>query len=92
MLAKAQSRNWQTGTLLETEQQKVLESRTSNRTSSGNANNGNYSQDSTSTKTDNYDTYQVFTSGSGQTIYVAREHLFFPCSKPTLTMVGAPVK
>jgi hypothetical protein len=85
---KGQSRNWQTGTLLETEQQKVLEGSTSNRTNSDNAN----SHDSTTTKTDNYDTYQVFTISSGQTIYVAREHLFFPWSKPTLTTVGAPVK
>jgi hypothetical protein len=92
VLAKAQNRDWLTGTLLETEQQKVLEGSTSNRTSSGSGNNGNYSQDSTTTKTDNYDTYQVFTIGSGQTTYVAREHLFFPWSKPTLTTVGAPVK
>jgi hypothetical protein len=92
VMVKAQSRNWQTGTLLETEQQKVLEGSTTNRTSSGNANNGNYSGNSTTTKTDNYDTYQVFTIGSGQMVYVAREHLFFPWSKPTLTTVGAPVK
>jgi hypothetical protein len=92
VMVKAQSRNWQTGTLLETEQQKVLEGSTTNRINSGSGSNGNYSGNSTSTKTDNYDTYQVFTISSGQTIYVAREHLFFPWSKPTLTTVGAPVK
>jgi hypothetical protein len=92
VLSKAQTRNWQTGTLLETEQQKVLEGSTTNRTSNGNANDSSYSQNSTTTKTDNYDTYQVFTISSGQTIYVAREHLFFPWSKPTLTTVGQPVK
>jgi hypothetical protein len=69
-MAMAQSRNWQTGTLMETEQQKVLEGSTSNRSGGGDG----YS---TTTKTDNYDTYQVFTISSGQMIYVAREHLFF---------------
>jgi hypothetical protein len=90
--AKAQTRDWQTGTLMETEQQKVLEGSTTNRTTNGSGSNGNYSQDSTTTKTDNYDTYQVFTISGGQTIYVARERLYFPWSKPSLTTVGQPVK
>jgi hypothetical protein len=90
--AQAQTRNWQTGTLLETEQQKILEGSTTNKAINGNAKNGNYSQDSTTTKTDNYDTYQVFTIGSGQKVYVARERLFFPWSKPALSTVGEPVK
>jgi hypothetical protein len=75
---KAQSRNWQTGTLLETEQQKVLEGSTTNRTSSGRGNGGNYSGDSTTSKTDNYDTYQVFTISSGQTTMLLASICSFP--------------
>ena len=42
VMVRAQSRNWQTGTLLETEQQKVLEGRPGTKPASGNGNNGNY--------------------------------------------------
>ena len=89
--ASAQTRNWQTGTLVEAEQTKVREGSTKN-TIRDRGDNSNDSQHSTTTTTDNYDTYQVFTIDAGQKTYVARERLFFPWSKPALATVGEPVK
>ena len=86
--ANAQNRNWQKGALLETEQTKVHEGSTRHTTSNGD----NSSQTSTTTKTDNYDTYQVFTIDAGQKIYVSRQRLLFPWSKPALATVGEDVK
>jgi hypothetical protein len=86
--ANAQNRNWQKGTLLETEQTKVRDGSTRHTTSNGD----NSSQTSTTTTTENYDTYQVFTIDAGQKIYVSRERLLFPWSKPALATVGEEVK
>lgn len=90
--ANAQNRNWQKGTLLETEQTKVRDGSTRHTSSNGNDNGNNYSQNSTTTTTENYDTYQVFTIDAGQKIYVSRERLLFPWSKPALATVGEEVK
>ena len=86
--ASAQTRNWQTGTLVETEQTKVRDGSTKNTI----RDNSDSSRHSTTTTTDNYDTYQVFTIDAGGKTYVARERLFFPWSKPALATVGEPVK
>ena len=86
--ANAQTRNWQSGTLVESEQTKVREGSTRNTTRDHDDSNSH----STTTTTENYDTYQVFTIDAGQKTYVAREHLFFPWSKPSLATVGEPVK
>lgn len=96
LASAAASRNWQTGTLTETEQQKIRESSTKNTNTEGSAKqNGNkteYSQNTTTTKSGNYDTYQIYTIEAGNKIYVAREHLLFPWSKPASVTVGEPIK
>jgi hypothetical protein len=93
---QANSRNWQKGTLVESERSRVQEGSTKNTTTDGNVNNNgdkaNYSGNSTTTTTANYETYQTYTIDSGQKIYVGREHLLFPWSKPASTTVGEPVK
>src|ERR1700677_1177869 len=87
--AGAQNRNWQTGTLLEAEQTKVRDGSTKNTTSND---DDDGSKNRTTTTTENYDPYEVFTIDDGQRIYVAREHLLFPWSKPALATVGEGVK
>ena len=44
-------------------------------------NKTDYSSNSTTTKSDNYENYQVYTIESGNIVYVASEHLLFPWSK-----------
>jgi hypothetical protein len=94
--AVADDHNWQTGTLTATEKQRVPAGSTVTTTTDGSAknhgNNTDYSQDSTTTKSKDYDTYQLFTIESGNTVYVASEHLFFPWSKPANLTLGKPVK
>jgi hypothetical protein len=92
----AQERNWQTGTLTATERQKVPSGTMITSNTDGSAkdhgNKTDYSENKTTTKTQDYDTYQLFTIQSGNTIYVASEHLFFPWSKPASLTLGKPVK
>ena len=92
----ANARNWQQGTLTETEQSKVKEGSTKNSNTDGTAKNrGNktdYSQNTTTTTTDNYETYQTYTIQGHDKTYVAREHLLFPWSKPANVAVGGSVK
>lgn len=88
----ASPRNWQKGTLVESEQSKVQEGTTKHTTRDGNVkDNGSktkYSGDSTTTTNANYETYQTYTIDAGQKTYVAREHLLFPWSKPAAAAVG----
>jgi hypothetical protein len=95
-LAVADDHNWQTGTLTATEKQRVPSGSTVTSNTDGSAkdhgNNTDYSQNTTTTKSKDYDTYQLFTIESGNTVYVASEHLFFPWSKPANLTVGKPVK
>ena len=86
--ASAQTRNWRTGTLVESEQTKVRDGSTKNTMKDY----SDSSQHSTTTTTDNYDTFQVFTIEAEGKRYVARQRLFFPWSKPALATVGEPVK
>ena len=92
----AAARNWQSGTLLETEQSKVREGSTKTSNTDGTAKDRgdktDYSQNTTTTTTDNYETYQNYTIEAGKKLYVAREHLLFPWSKPANVTVGEPVK
>jgi hypothetical protein len=55
-------------------------------------NRTDYSRKSTTTTTDNLETYQFYTIESGNKIYVASEHLLFPWSKPANIQLGEPVK
>jgi hypothetical protein len=94
--AQTTSRTWQTGTLVETEKIQVPTGTTKNTTSDGaiknKGNKQDYSVNSTSTTTQDYDTYQNYTIDDGKKIYVVRERLFFPWSKPADTTVGDQVK
>lgn len=95
--AFAATRQWQTGKVLDTEQQKVHEgSTTTYHTDSEKKkkNNGktDYSENTTATTSDNIDTYEVYTIQGPEKTYVAREKLLFPWSKPANVTVGAEVK
>jgi hypothetical protein len=89
-------RNWQTGTLLETEKQQVRQSSTKTTNSEINAKDKKgktqYSGRSTSTDRENYDDFQVYTIETEGATYVAREKLLFPWSKPAATTVGSKVQ
>jgi len=93
---QSNNRSWQTGTVIETQQTKVQEGSTYTTSTDGTAKNkGNgtkYSENQTTTKTDNYETYQLYTISTGQKVYTAREHLLFPWSKPATVNVGESVK
>lgn len=89
------SREWKSGTLLETEKQEVRTGSTKTTNSDGTikekGKKADYSQTTTSTTTDDYDTFQVYTiQGDGKT-YIARERLLFPWSKPANLSVGEKV-
>jgi hypothetical protein len=95
-VARADDHNWQTGTLTATEKQQVPSgSTTVTSTDASGKDRGDstqYSGTSTKTKTDDYDTYQVYTVQSGNTIYIARERLLFPWSKPAKLSLGKEFK
>ena len=95
-LAAAAERNWQTGTLTDTEQTREKEGSTKHTTSDGSVKNkGNkadYSQTTNSTESDNIEVYQNYTIESENKVYIAREHLLFPWSKPANVSVGDKVK
>jgi hypothetical protein len=90
------AREWQSGTLLETEKQQVPQSTTKTSNTEGTAkqkgNKTDYSQTTTSTTTEDYDTFQVYTIQGDAKTYVARERLMFPWSKPASIAVGEKVR
>lgn len=94
--AKAQDRNWQTGTLSKSEHMKVREGSTETTTIDGylNDSRNSYSASniSTTNTTNDYETYQELTIEFGQVIYVVREHLLYAWSKPNVSAVGEPIK
>ena len=93
----AAARQWQSGKLLDSEQQKVKEGSTTTYNTDGQAkpkSNGktDYSQTTTATTTDNVDTYEVYTIQGPEKTYIAREKLNFPWSKPANVTVGDQIK
>ena len=94
--AAAPPRNWKSGVLTSTEQQKVNEGSTTTTNRDGQVkdkgNKTDYSSSSTSTTSDNVETYQIYTIESDKVVYVASEHLLFPWSKPANVNVGEDVK
>jgi hypothetical protein len=90
------SRDWKSGTLLETEKQEVRTGSTNTSNSDGTIKDkgkkADYSQTTTSTTTDNHDTFQVYTIQGDTKTYIARERLLFPWSKPANVTVGEKVK
>jgi hypothetical protein len=95
-LAAERQRNWQNGTLIETEKQQVRQGSTKMTNSEIDAKDKKgktqYSGTSTSTETENYDDYQVYTIETDGATYVAREKLLFPWSKPAATTIGSKVQ
>ena len=95
-MAMAGSRHWKSGTLTATEQQKVAEGSThttnSDATYKNKGNRVDSSQNTPTTSSDNYETYQTYIIDAGNKIIIAKEHLLFPWSKPANVNVGEPVK
>jgi hypothetical protein len=97
MTAKAgDDLKWQQGTLTATERQKIKEGSTTTRNTDASAkdrgNKTDYSENSTTTKSDNYENYQVYTIESGNVVYVGSEHLLFPWSKAADIDLGHTVQ
>jgi hypothetical protein len=96
LAAMAAGRNWQHGTLTGTEQEKVKEGSTKRSSTEGTAkdkgNKTDFSHDTTTTTTDNVETYEVYTIETDKRVYVAKEHLLFPWSKSANVTVGEAVK
>ena len=95
-MAFAAARQWQSGKLLDTEQQKVHNGSTTTYQTDSEAKRKhgktNYSENTTATTNDNVDTYEVYTIQGPEKTYVARERLLFPWSKPANVTVGAELK
>lgn len=96
MALAATARQWQTGKLIDTEQQKVSDgstttynSDTQKKTKDGKT---TYSQNTTAQTTDNTDTYEVYTIEGPEKTYIAREKLLFPWSKSANVIVGGDLK
>ena len=96
IVAAAPPRNWKSGVLTSMEQQKVNEGSTTTTNKDGQAkdkgNKTDYSSNSTTTTSDNIETYQMYTIESDKVVYVASEHLLFPWSKPANVNVGENIK
>jgi hypothetical protein len=96
VLGADSSRNWQSGMLLETEKQQVLQGTTKRTNTQASAKDKgkktDYSENKTSTTTENYDTFQEYTIQGDTRTYVVRERLLFPWSKPANVAVGEKVK
>jgi len=96
VMAAPPQRDWQSGMLMETEQQKVKEGSTTTSSTDGSAkpkgNKVNYSENTTTQTNDNIDTYQIYTIRGTHKTYIAREKLLFPWSKPANVTVGEHVK
>lgn len=84
----AAARQWQSGKLLDTERQKVHEGSTT----TYHTEQDGKSRHTTATKSENEDTYEVYTIKGPEKTYVAREKLLFPWSKPADVTVGAELK
>jgi len=84
--------DWHTGKLIDTEKQEVPTGSTTTYNTDAKAKNGTYSQNTTSNKVENTDTYQVFTIQTPTKTYVVRQKLNFPWSKPANIALGEEVK
>ena len=88
----ATARDWQSGTLLEVEQEKVpsgtVSHSNSDVTAKDKGDKTQYSGSKTTTTTQDYDTFQIYTVEGGGNVYTAKEQLLFPWSKPANITVG----
>jgi hypothetical protein len=96
IIAAAPPRNWKSGVLTSMEQQKVNEGSTTTTNRDGQVkdkgNKTDYSSTSTTTSSDNIETYQMYTIETHKVVYIASEHLLFPWSKPANVNVGEDIK
>ena len=96
MPAMGVAAGWKQGKLLDTQQSKVLEGSISTSNTDGDlkdkGNKLEYSANTTGTTMENYDSYQTYTVQGNKYVYVAREHLLFPWSKPADVTVNGPVQ
>ena len=96
IVAAAPPRNWKSGVLTSMEQQKVNEGSTTTTNRDGQVkdkgNKTDYSSNSTTTSSDNIETYQMYTIETHKVVYVASEHLLCPWSKPANVNVGEDIK
>jgi hypothetical protein len=95
-IVAAAPRHWKSGVLTSMEQQKVNEGSTTTTNRDGQVkdkgNKTDYSSNSTTTTSDNIETYQMYTIESDKVVYIASEHLLFPWSKPANVNVGEHLK
>ena len=96
MFAKSEDLKWKHGILTATERQRVKEGSTTTHNTDASAkdrgNKTDFSSNTTTHKTDNYDNYQVYTIESGNVVYVGSERLLFPWSKPADIELGDQVQ
>ena len=82
--------------MLSVEKTRELESTTTTTNAEGKVKSGDngdkYSGQSTATQTPNYDNYVTYTIESGNLLYTAKQHLFFPWSKPANVSLGEKFK
>jgi len=94
--AATTARDWHTGMLMETEQERVPSGTISHSNADVSAKDKGdktqYSGTKTTTTTQDYDTFQIYTVEGGNRIYTAKEQLLFPWSKPANVTVGEKVK
>ena len=92
----ATARDWHTGTLMETEQEKVPSGTISHSnadvTAKDKGDKTQYSGSKTTTTSQDYDTFQIYTIEGNSKVYTAKEQLLFPWSKPANVSVGEKVK
>jgi hypothetical protein len=92
----ATARDWQSGTLLEVEQEKVPSGTVSHSnakvTAKDKGDKTQYSGNKTTTTTQDYDTFEIYTVEGGGKVYTAKEQLLFPWSKPANITVGEKMK
>jgi hypothetical protein len=87
------TRDWQEGVLLSVEKTKELDSSTTTTDTEGKVKQGDkYSEQSTATKTQNYDYYAIYAVQAGNIVYTARQHLLFSFSKPANIALGEKLK
>ena len=94
--AATAARDWHTGMLMETEQEKIPSGSISHSnadvTAKDKGDKTQYSGNRTTTTTQDYDTFQIYTVEGNGKVYTAKEQLLFPWSKPANVTVGEKVK
>lgn len=89
----AKPRDWQTGTVLDTNRSRYFAGTVGNANAYGNVNSsGSYNGSATESETAIYRVYQNFLIEGDQYVYLAQEHLKWRWSKPADLTVNGKVK